>query len=123
MASANNTGTHTSNRNAGPAEDLDEKFSLPPIRPRFDPKLMSGHSTELGRAGELLSQAYAITSAVSTLASIARRSQIARDLGNEYLSPSEEDHLLSAAAMLSHELSETLCKAADRFDNELEGGE
>lgn len=119
MASkSDNTGNASTS-----AEELAEALNLPSIRQRFDAKLMRAHSAELGQAGELLSQAYATASVVSTLASIVRRSQIARDLDQECLTTAEEDHLLSAVGMLSHGLSETLCHAADRFDNELEGGE
>lgn len=130
MVNANSTSSRTSKRNAGPvetglastpAEELVEALKLPPLRPRFDPKLMSGHSEELGRAGELLSRAYTTASVVSTLASIVRRNQIARGLDEECFTLVEEDHLLSAVEMLSDELSKSLCRAADHFDNELGG--
>lgn len=106
------------------ADEILKNLDLPPVPPRFDPKLMCRHSELLGQAGELLSRAYATANAVATIATIVRKSQIARELDEEVLTSSEEDHLLGAVTLLSEQLSETLCHAADHFDNELsKGGE
>lgn len=107
---------------ATPARALIEALSLPQTPPRFNTALMGKHSDLLGQAGELLSQAYSTANSVATIARIVRRSQVARELDDECLTSSDEDHLLGAVTMLLGQLSETLCLAADRFEVELTKG-
>lgn len=104
------------------ADEILQNFDLPPVPRRFPTKLMRKQGELLGRSGDLLSHAYATANSVAVIADVVRRSQIAREMDDEVLTSREEDHLLAAVTLLSEQLSETLCRAADRFDDELSKG-
>lgn len=102
--------------------EIVDSLDLPPVPQRFPTKLMRNHDALLGRSGDLLSHAYAIANSVAVIADVVRRSQIIREMDDEVLTSREEDHLLAAVTLLSEQLSETLCHAADCFDDELSKG-
>lgn len=104
------------------ADEILKNLDLPPVPQRFPTKLMRKQGELLGRAGDLLSHAYATANSVAAIATVVRRSQIARELDDEVLTSCEEDNLLSAVTLLAEQLSKTLCNAADRFDDKLSKG-
>lgn len=122
MANANSTLSRTPKRNAGPAEELAEKLIFHKSPTRFNAERMARHGLMLGRSGELLSTAYATAGAVGAMARIVRASQIARQCGTDCLTQSDEDHILHAVEILAEQLSDSLCYAADEFDDELTKG-
>lgn len=105
-----------------PVDEIVKNFDLPPVPQRFPAKLMRKQGELLGQAGDLLSHAYATANSIAAIATVVRRSQIARELDDEVLTSCEEDHLLAAVTLLAEQLSETLCNAADRFGDELSKG-
>jgi hypothetical protein len=89
---------------------------------RFDCNLMARHSPQLGWAGDLLSQSYVVSGAVATIARILHANQTDRLLERDHLDANDESHLLSAIDLLAQSLNDTLCSAADGFENELAKG-